>query len=159
MRKAMFKYSIALFFAIFANAANHPFVGKHADASAVHHENGSISMRLGAKKSPYNKYKGLVSEENAFEPEKGLLNDMSEMLFGITTTDEEKMAKEYSERIGNKVVAHKKLGAANFAAILKNEGNYIFTGEIYMGKLTKMDVVFDTGSDWLVAEGANCTNC
>lgn len=28
-----------------------------------------------------------------------------------------------------------------------------------MGKITKMDVVFDTGSDWLVVEGSNCTSC
>jgi hypothetical protein len=28
-----------------------------------------------------------------------------------------------------------------------------------MGKLTKMDMIFDTGSDWLVVEGATCTNC
>jgi len=35
----------------------------------------------------------------------------------------------------------------------------MWTGEIYMGKLSKMDVVYDTGSDWLVVEGAVCTNC
>ena len=35
----------------------------------------------------------------------------------------------------------------------------MWTGEIYMGKLTKMDVVYDTGSDWLVVEGSNCSNC
>ena len=35
----------------------------------------------------------------------------------------------------------------------------MWTGEIYMGKLAKMDVVYDTGSDWLVVEGSDCTNC
>ena len=35
----------------------------------------------------------------------------------------------------------------------------MWTGEIYMGKLTKMDIVYDTGSDWLVVEGSDCTNC
>ena len=28
-----------------------------------------------------------------------------------------------------------------------------------MGKLTKMDVIYDTGSDWLIVEGADCVNC
>ena len=28
-----------------------------------------------------------------------------------------------------------------------------------MGKLTKMDVVYDTGSDWLVVEGSDCSTC
>ena len=28
-----------------------------------------------------------------------------------------------------------------------------------MGKQTMLDVVFDTGSDWLVIEGASCSNC
>ena len=35
----------------------------------------------------------------------------------------------------------------------------MWTGEIYMGMLTKMDIVYDTGSDWLVVEGSECTNC
>jgi hypothetical protein len=33
-------------------------------------------------------------------------------------------------------------------------------GEIYMGTgSVPMDVIYDTGSDWLVMEGKNCTNC
>ena len=28
-----------------------------------------------------------------------------------------------------------------------------------MGKYSLMDVVYDTGSDWLVVEGATCSNC
>lgn len=36
---------------------------------------------------------------------------------------------------------------------------FMWTGEIYMGKLSKMDVVYDTGSDWLVVEGADCGGC
>ena len=28
-----------------------------------------------------------------------------------------------------------------------------------MGGLTKMDVVYDTASDWLIIEGADCENC
>ena len=28
-----------------------------------------------------------------------------------------------------------------------------------MGQLSKMDVIYDTGSDWLVIEGSDCTDC
>lgn len=41
------------------------------------------------------------------------------------------------------------------------EGSFGFTwvGSIYMGAQKAMDVVFDTGSDWLVVEGSTCVNC
>ena len=35
----------------------------------------------------------------------------------------------------------------------------MWTGEIFMGGTTKMDVVYDTGSDWLLIEGSLCENC
>lgn len=56
----------------------------------------------------------------------------------------------------------KKLGqgtGVNFPTVLKNTNGWMWTGEIYMGKLSKMDVVYDTGSDWLTVEGAPCTTC
>ena len=34
-----------------------------------------------------------------------------------------------------------------------------WTGTIYMGKFSPMDVVFDTGSDWLVVESNKCDSC
>ena len=30
---------------------------------------------------------------------------------------------------------------------------------MYMGQLSKLDVVYDTASDWLVVEGSNCDSC
>lgn len=35
----------------------------------------------------------------------------------------------------------------------------MWTGPIYMGGNTLMDLAYDTGSDWLVIEGSDCTNC
>ena len=35
----------------------------------------------------------------------------------------------------------------------------MWTGTIYMGRFTPMDVVFDTGSDWLVIESHLCDTC
>ena len=46
-----------------------------------------------------------------------------------------------------------------FTSLLETVDGTIWTGEIYMGKLSMMDVVYDTGSDWLVVEGSTCTNC
>jgi hypothetical protein len=148
MRKAIQTSSSALLLASCANAirANHPFVGEHADASAVQHDSGSVSMRLGAKKTSYNKHSSFVTKEGLFEPNRGFFGRISDTLFGSTVTDPSRGS-------------HKKLGAANFATILSNDDGFMWTGEIYMGKLTKMDMVYDTGSDWLVVEGAECTNC
>jgi len=28
-----------------------------------------------------------------------------------------------------------------------------------MGRFSKMDVIYDTGSDWLIVEGADCESC
>ena len=47
----------------------------------------------------------------------------------------------------------------NFPIILDNSDGFVLTGEIYMGRLAKMDVIYDTGSDWLIVEGSECTNC
>ena len=35
----------------------------------------------------------------------------------------------------------------------------MWTGPMYMGGNTYMDLVYDTGSDWLVVEGSDCSNC
>ena len=42
---------------------------------------------------------------------------------------------------------------------LVNLSGAMWTGPMYMGGNTLMDVVYDTGSDWLVVEGSNCSNC
>lgn len=41
------------------------------------------------------------------------------------------------------------------------EGSFGLTwvGSIWMGAQKALDVVFDTGSDWLVVEGSTCVNC
>ena len=39
------------------------------------------------------------------------------------------------------------------------EDGWIYTGTVWMGRQSAMDLVFDTGSDWLVVEGSQCVNC
>jgi hypothetical protein len=36
-----------------------------------------------------------------------------------------------------------------------------YTGPVYLGHLTptRLDVVYDTGSDWLAIEGISCSTC
>ena len=101
-----------------------------------------------------------MTEEGLFEPDLGFFGGIREAFFGKTETDFEVRARELAmgrkqghkqgRRYGSK---NKRLGQDNFATILRNDDGFMWTGEIYMGKLSKMDVVYDTGSDWLVIEG------
>ena len=81
MRKAIELSSIAAFAKIgeASKSVKHPFVGDHANANSVHHENGSISMRLGAKTAGYNKYDSFINSDDHFaEEELGYLGTFSE---------------------------------------------------------------------------------
>ena len=49
-----------------------------------------------------------------------------------------------------------KLGAEHVSAVLETLDGAMWTGPVYMGRFTPMDVVFDTGSDWLVIEEDKC---
>lgn len=42
---------------------------------------------------------------------------------------------------------------------LKNNRNISYVGQVSIGNGQKIDVVFDTGSDWLVVEAKSCTDC
>ena len=48
---------------------------------------------------------------------------------------------------------------AEYSALFTNWSDLQWTIEIYMGQYNKMDVILDTASDWLLIEGASCTNC
>ena len=48
--------------------SKHPFVGEHANASAVHHDNGTISQRMTAKPTTHDKHSSIISDgEGLFE--------------------------------------------------------------------------------------------
>ena len=50
--------------------------------------------------------------------------------------------------------------SAGFTILLDNYGSLMWVGQVLMGKsYFGMNVVFDTGSDWLVIQGSTCTNC
>jgi len=54
---------------------------------------------------------------------------------------------------------HKRLGEGSIGAALESNDGFVWTGTVYMGRFTPMDVVFDTGSDWLVIESHLCDTC
>jgi hypothetical protein len=45
-------------------------------------------------------------------------------------------------------------------AVLERDANgYVWTANVYMGRFTPMNVLFDTGSDWMVIEDVACETC
>ena len=48
---------------------------------------------------------------------------------------------------------------ADLTQELVNTSGMMWTGPLYMGGTKMLDFVYDTGSDWLVVEGSNCSNC
>ena len=65
-------------------------------------------------------------------------------------TDMNKQRKQRQRRF--------KLGST-ISQDLENPIGWQYVGGVWMGKSKMLDVVFDTGSDWLVIEGADCSNC
>ena len=80
-------------------------------------------------------------------------------LFGVYETEFESRVRQHLDSL--KVSQKKRLGAGkNYAPLLQNLDGFMWTGEIYLGaNEQKMDVVFDTGSEWLVIEGKDCKTC
>ena len=80
-----------------SEAAHHPFVGEHADASAVHHENGSISQRMTARPAAYNKHaEYMVKEGDVFaKQEEGVIGRFSRAIYGQSNTEFEKRVRDF----------------------------------------------------------------
>lgn len=131
-----------------------PFVGEHSEARTVQHENGRISSKLNHVKTSFNKYESLIVRDGLFKGReqqtlgKGASSSSwwSDFLFG--KPEPERKYGSQSHRLG-----------AELTQDLVNTSGSMWTGPIYMGGNTLMDVVFDTGSDWLVVEGSDCSNC
>ena len=88
-----------------SRGAKHPFVGKHANSSGVHRDDGTISMRLGAKPGNYGKLDNFVAGEGLFEPDLGYLGPYYETLFGEYKSEFSKKVDEHlaaKERKTNK---------------------------------------------------------
>lgn len=56
------------------------------------------------------------------------------------------------------LTSRKRLGDSKVTAVLDRTA-YMWTGPVLMGKYTRLNMIFDTASDWLVAESVKCDNC
>lgn len=102
--------------------AYHPFVGKHADASAVDHGNGTISQRMTARQATFNKHADHISKNGEVfkHEEEGPISRMSQALFGRYESEFEQRVRDYQSKRQSQH-KNKRLGAgANFATILSN---------------------------------------
>jgi hypothetical protein len=57
------------------------------------------------------------------------------------------------------MTTRKRLGDVGTTAQLVTKNNKMYTGYIKMGGRTDVNLVFDTGSDWLVVAGSQCDTC
>ena len=141
-----------------------PFTGGHSDAKHILRDDGSSAHKLEPKKATNNKYRHMVDRKLNINPSDSFKVKVRHSLFG--KTEEELRFEQAFDQIHmlSKVRAinlKKKLGQNDgFAVLLENDGVLMWVGEILMGPtFTPMNVVFDTGSDWLVVQGSKCTNC
>ena len=43
---------------------------------------------------------------------------------------------------------------------MENDFNLSYIGKLYMGRNKEyVDIIYDTGSDWLIVEGHTCSTC
>ena len=136
----------------------HPFVGQHEGKSYIEHGDGSISIRMTQQQTPHNKHSDKTLSTEDFGPK----FSMSEWLLGHDISSQKWLNKIKSEtavksdRLSN---GHHRLGQGQITSTLDTVDGVQWTGTIYMGRLYPMDVIFDTGSDYLVIEGSDCVNC
>ena len=142
---------------------SHPFVGEHADADQFTYEDGTVAMRMkprfSAPKS-VNKYEHLIDRSKTYSAPQNTIQIIQESLYG---KNEDKLALEMGieNYLANnqRKYGRKRLGQSSVGVALDTVDGATWTGTIYMGKFSPMDVVFDTGSDWLVVESDRCDTC
>ena len=127
-----------------------PFVGEHADKSSVDHGNGRVSMRMKAVKTNMNKYESLLYKGELFKDRKSPIQQFSDLVFGPEVDESVPQA-----RIGTSFAST----TSDYAVPLRNPDGTMWVGEVIMGGVKTMEVVYDTGSDWLVIESHTCSNC
>lgn len=117
---------------------------------------------MSAKKGVIDKYASMRDRDLQLEPykknSKSNWQILSDYFMGYTEGpnhfDTILKSKRQQQSGGRK----HKLGQSLVEADLISFGN-TWVGSIYMGKSTELDVVFDTGSDWLVIESSSCDSC
>ena len=161
MRQAFGTLTAASIIAAAAKARHSsPFVGEHRDAGSINHGEGNVTMKMKPTAAPWNKYESMLAKEGLFQDRWTYVGSAKEAIFGKEESNLDRAIAAKKE--GRKVYSGRshKLGQDTIAGHeLTNLDGTMWTGEIYMGGNTLMDVVYDTGSDWLVVEGNSCSSC
>ena len=104
----------------------------------------------------------IIARDVSYQPEQTIAESVNEILYG-----KDQMRQDYEIQVQNYLSAkakkelnhHGRLGAGHVRAVLDTIDGAMWTGPVYMARFTPMDVVFDTGSDWLVIEDNQCEEC
>ena len=154
---------VLVFFALFLSLtfATHPFVGNYETATSVERDDGTLAMRLTKKQLSFSKYETVIDRKLCIGPTMTGFGYLTETVFGKS---ERKQQFELSvidsiEQRRRDSSQTRRLGDRHVSTELETIGGAMWTGTVYMGRFTPMDVVLDTGSDWLVVESHHCTNC
>ena len=118
----------------------------------------TLSISMSQVKAPsYNKYDSLRSTKPVTKAEKSLT--WTEMLLGPYETKPSDFKRKVDSFLAKQERRSYKLGQAASKTLDSVDGN-MWTGEVYMGSgQEKVDLIFDTSSDWVAVEGSNCATC
>ena len=119
----------------------------------MHHDNNTLSMRLAAKSADYNKYSEFIKTDYTAKSKDHEISSW----FGSYESDFSKKVSSHLE--SKKLRQKKKLGQSAQSIVLDTSDEQVWTGALYMGLTSVMDVIYDTGSDWLIIEGSDCLSC
>jgi len=159
------KSTLRLLFASIAltTASANPFVGENMNASSVRREDGGFSMKMTKKQvgKTINKYSTMVDHSKKSGPQLSMYEQAVEQIYG-KSLDKQIFERKTESLLASKSQEYRKekrLGDSHVGSTLKTDDGFMWTGTIYMGRFSPMDVVFDTGSDWLVIESHLCDSC
>ena len=146
----------------------HPFTGENASANMVERPDGEgLSMRLQHAPAETNKYSAFVDTRMVIDGQEEVFS-IFEFLwdsympsfdqFGLDSFSSKGHSKyERQAKRGGKSHGHK------LQAIQKDlrttDGTVMFGTLFFGSQFQELDLILDTGSDWLSIEGADCSNC
>ena len=139
------KVFTSLFFSVIVYGvvlAKHPFVGQYVDVPSLTRPDGTLTMRLNEQPVKYNKYDHIIDKSFDGRKDKNIIQEVIEDI--QTDNEEERNSLQSAHKI--------RLGDSVVTGHLDTVGGAMWTGQVLMGRFTPMDLVFDTGSDWLVVE-------
>ena len=131
------------------------FKDEHAGKRHIDHGDGRHSLKMEAIRTKMNKYESVLYRGDELFPERRTIIDQLNSIFSFGADDP---IQEDQPRFGAKTHTFAATGDQDSVELVNPDGT-MWVGPIIMGGVTQLDVVYDTGSDWLVVESNTCTNC